>query len=233
MKGSAETASALRIALLESDHTAQERVLPPRLAAFGFEVSAFSTARALRMQLQEEDIQIVLIACLPVDGEGPRLAAEIRSEFPRIGIVLLVDQGTAGKLRGLHNGADACLAEPVDIELLAATLRSLARRLSPLPLESKRWRVNENAWCLLSPSGEAVALTEAERRVVSRLAATPGQVVTRDELISVLTNNVYDFDTHRLDSLIYRLRRKVSDACGLSLPLNAVHGQGYVFIDAQ
>jgi DNA-binding response OmpR family regulator len=81
--------------------------------------------------------------------------------------------------------------------------------------------------------GRGRGTDQAERRVVVRLAATPGQVVTREELISVLTSNVYDFDTHRLDSLIYRLRRKVARACGQSMPLNAVHGQGYVFIDVQ
>jgi DNA-binding response OmpR family regulator len=234
MKGTADTASALRIALLEGDSVSRERVLRPGLAAFGFAVSTFATAASLRAQLQLETFQIALIGSQPVDGDGPRLVGEIRNGFPRMGIVLLVARGSAEKLRGLHHGADACLAEPVEIELLAASLRSLARRLIPAsPLESKRWLVNEDAWCLVSPSGEAVALTEAERRVVVRLAATPGQVVTREELISVLTSNVYDFDTHRLDSLIYRLRRKVARACGQSMPLNAVHGQGYVFIDVQ
>ena len=190
MKGTAGTAGALRIALLEGDSVLRERVLRPGLAAFGFAVSTFATAASLRAQLQLETFQIALIGSQAV-GDGPRLVGEIRNGFPRMGIVLLVARGSAEKLRGLHHGADACLAEPVEMELLAASLRSLARRLIPAsPLESKRWLVNEDAWCLVSPSGEAVALTEAERRVVVRLAATPGQVVTREELISVLASNV-------------------------------------------
>ncbi len=235
MKGTVDTASALRIALLEGDPVSRERALRPGLIESGFEVSAFETAASLRAQLQASTFQIALIGSQRGEGDGPRLVDEIRRGFPGIGIVLLVARGAEEKLSGLRNGADACLAEPVATELLAATLCSLARRLdnvsSSLPVQ--RWHVNENAWRLVSPTGKTVALTEAERRVVSRLAATPGQVVTRDELISVLTANVYDFDTHRLDSLIYRLRRKVADACGQSLPLNAVHGQGYVLIDAQ
>jgi DNA-binding response OmpR family regulator len=234
MNGTANTASALRIALLEGESAPRERALRPGLAAFGFEVDACGTPASLRAQLRTGTFPIALICGQGEDGAGPRLVGEIRSSFPRMGIVLLVDRGVGEKLRGLHSGADVCLAEPVDLDLLAATLRSLARRLiPPSQPESKRWLVNENAWCLVSPSGEAVTLTEAERRVVARLAATPGQVVTREELIAVLTSNVYDFDTHRLDSLIYRLRRKVAGACGQSLPLNAVHGQGYVLIDAR
>ena len=56
----------------------------------------------------------------------------------------------------------------------------------------------------------------------------PGRVVSREALISVLTDAVLAFDTHSLDSLIHRLRRKVIAAAGEPLPLNAVHGQGYV-----
>jgi DNA-binding response OmpR family regulator len=51
----------------------------------------------------------------------------------------------------------------------------------------------------------------------------------RETLIAALTDNVHDFDPHRIDSMIHRLRRKVADATGAQLPLLAVHGEGYVF----
>ena len=73
-----------------------------------------------------------------------------------------------------------------------------------------------------------MALTKSERRLFQRLLASSGEIVTREALIATLTENVYDFDTHRLDSMIHRLRRKVADACGERLPLIAVHGEGYV-----
>ena len=81
----------------------------------------------------------------------------------------------------------------------------------------------------MSPNGRSVALTRTERRVVSCLLERAGAVVARDALIAHLTDNVFDFDTHRLDSLVYRLRRKVADGCGEVLPLAAVHGEGYRF----
>jgi DNA-binding response OmpR family regulator len=52
----------------------------------------------------------------------------------------------------------------------------------------------------------------------------------REALIGALTRDVYDFDTHRLDSLIHRLRKKVLNVIGEPLPLNAVHGEGYVLV---
>jgi DNA-binding response OmpR family regulator len=56
-----------------------------------------------------------------------------------------------------------------------------------------------------------------------------GALVTREQLIGALTDNAFDYDPHRLDSLIHRIRRKVIKISGRSLPLTSVHGEGYVF----
>src|SRR5690606_23820747 len=127
--------------------------------------------------------------------------------------------------------ADAYLAKPVEIDLLAATLHSLARRVQHLQSApvARDWRLDSNGWCLLSPAGDSIALTKGERRLLQPLFAAAGDVVARETLIAALTDNVHDFDPHRVDSMIHRLRRKVVAACGAQLPLQAVHGEGYVF----
>ncbi|MBU8976624.1 MULTISPECIES: helix-turn-helix domain-containing protein [unclassified Lysobacter] len=99
------------------------------------------------------------------------------------------------------------------------------------PEPHTRWRLDEAGWSLLCPDGHAVALTRTERRVLARLLLTPGQLVTREDLVVSLTDG--EFDSHRLDSLVYRLRRKVADGCELPLPLDAIHGEGYVFDDTR
>jgi DNA-binding response OmpR family regulator len=90
-----------------------------------------------------------------------------------------------------------------------------------------RWSLDDAGWSLLCPEGHAVALTRTERRVIERLLSTPGRLVARTELVEALSEG--DFDPHRLDSLVYRLRRKVADGCGATLPLVSIHGEGYVF----
>src|SRR5690349_7025952 len=89
-----------------------------------------------------------------------------------------------------------------------------------------RWRLDGDGWSLLCPDGSLVSLTRAERRVLERLLSTPGQLVTREALAQAVADG--DFDSHRLDSLVYRLRRKVADGCGANLPLDSIHGEGYM-----
>ena len=123
----------------------------------------------------------------------------------------------------------------MELELLAATVHSLIRRLQPatsagsVPAASQQWSLDQQSWCLTSPEGRSVALTRSERPVVCCLFKHADALITRETLLSSLTDNIFDFDPHRLDSLIYRLRRKVAEGCGRPLPLTAVHGEGYLF----
>lgn len=232
---SIDAESALRIALLEDDAALRDRILMPGLANYGFAVSGMETAAQLHAHLRAHSVDIVVLDVGLPDQDGFVVAREVRAAFPGIGIVMLTGRGeTPDRVRGLSEGADAYLAKPVEIELFAATLHSLARRLRGVPGSPaiRRWHLDTNGWCLVSPSGRTVALSKTERRVVDRLTTIPGQLVTRDEMIAALTDNVFDFDPHRLDSLISRLRRKVADTCGEPLPLVAVHGEGYVLNDA-
>lgn len=226
------TQTAPSIALLEDDVVLRERVLLPGLKDFGFVVSGHETAAALYAHLQDQPADIVILDVGLPDQDGFSVARQLREIYPLLGIVMLTGRGkTPDRVRGLSEGADAYLSKPVEIELLAATLHSLARRLRGNGERTKvhlGWRLDADGWCLLSPSGAVVALTKSERSLFACLSASPGKLVTREALIAALTSNVFDFDNHRLDSMIHRLRRKVADACGEPLPLSAVHGEGYV-----
>jgi len=89
-----------------------------------------------------------------------------------------------------------------------------------------RWSLDGDGWSLRCPGGHVVPLTRTERLLIERLLLTPGQLVTREALADAVAEG--EFDSHRLDSLVYRLRRKVADGCGASLPLDSIHGEGYV-----
>lgn len=233
-KGPHAMPDALQVALVEDDILLRDRILMPGLANFGFAVTGMESVAELERHLASRHADIVILDVGLPDGDGFAVARGLRQRFPAMGIAMLTGRsGTPDRVRGLSEGADAYLAKPVEIDLLAATLHSLARRLrgTHAPPPRNGWSLDANGWCLLSPSTIAVALTKSERRLLQALAAAAGNVVSRDALVASLTDNVHDFDMHRLDSAVHRLRRKVSDACGEQLPLIAVHGEGYVLND--
>jgi DNA-binding response OmpR family regulator len=222
----------LRVALLEDDALLRDRVLIPRLAEYGFAVTGFPLAAGLKEHLESEVPEIVIVDVGLPDQDGFSVARQLRTRFPEIGIVMLSALSeTSDRIRGLSDGADAYLSKPVEIALLAATLHSVARRVLSASADNsaRYWRLDVDGWCLISPSGRSAALTATERRVLTRLVSSAGKLVSREQLIAAMTSNVYDFDPHRLDSLIHRLRKKVASACDDPLPLVSVPGEGYVF----
>ncbi|OAX54179.1 response regulator transcription factor [Xanthomonas graminis] len=225
-------AAALRVLVLEDDPMLRERILIPGLRRFGFDPHGCGSGAELQAQLRADPADIVVLDVGLPDTDGFTVARDLRQRYSGIGIVMLTSLGqTEDRVRGLTGGADAYLAKPVEIDLLAATLHSLTRRLGSAAAQPVRgrWQLSEDGWCLLAPSGAAAALTASERRLCRRLLEQPGLLVAREALIAALTDRVYDFDAHRLDSMVHRLRSKAQRRCGVALPLAAVHGKGYIF----
>jgi len=219
----------LKVALLEDDPLLREHVLLPGLRNFGFAVNGLHTAAQLHAQMRDATFDLVILDVGLPDGDGFELTRQLRRDQPGLGIIMLTARGqVADRVRGLSEGADAYLPKPVELDLLAATLYSVARRLAPAGELPSGWRALANGWSLQAPNGTRVPLTKTERRLVARLLERADSVVSREELIEAMAGDALDFDPHRLDSMIHRLRRKVVGLAGLALPLSSVHGEGYV-----
>lgn len=229
----------LHVVILDADDLLRERILLPRLQDYGFQTTGVRTAEALHALLDVCPPNIVVIDVGLPDADGIDVAQAVHRRHPAVGVVMLTGRDDrADHVRGLMNGADAYLAKPVDVGLLAAMLHSLARRMTlwspaaPVSAEQSmgRWRLEAGGWRLNAPCGGTVSLTRSERPLLTMLLQQPGQIVPRSALIATLTHDVLAFDPHRLDSMIHRLRRKIIAACGATLPLQSVHGEGYVFV---
>nr|WP_231873900.1 response regulator transcription factor [Luteibacter rhizovicinus] len=222
-------ARPLRLALLDDDDLLRDRVLAPKLRQFGFEVTATGSAAELREVVRIGPPDIFLLDLGLPDGDGFEVARSLRAAVPRAGIIILTGRSdNVDRVRGLFEGADAYLTKPVEIDVLVATLYSVARRLEPAMAPAGHWTLSPDEWFLLSPSGGRVMLSKSERLLLEAMIQHANQVVSREALIAVLTDDVDAFDPHRLDSMVHRLRRKVLAALGEPLPLNAAHGTGYV-----
>ena len=231
--GSDVHATLARVAVVEDDIELRERVLVPGLCDFGFATEGFASAAGLYRAMLAAPFDLVVLDIGLPDEDGFAIARHLREVAAmRVGIVILSGRGgTADRVRGLDEGSDAYLAKPVDIEVLAATLHSLLRRMrassdTPAP---GGWHLDANGWCLRSPRGARVALTQPERSVLARLIDSGGDAVSRDALIGELTDDVIAFDPHRLDMLFHRLRRKIEDRTGEAAPIRAARGIGYAF----
>lgn len=211
----------------------------------GAEVVGLDSAEALYRALAVGQCDIVVLDVGLPGEDGYTVARHLRS-IADIGIVMLTGRGSTHEMaHGLALGADVYLVKPLDGDLLAAALVSLRRRLrlapapsaaapapapEPVPAPAAAWQLQADGWNLRAPNGAVLALTSAERGFLRALLATPSVPVQRETLISAVTDEPWDFDPHRLEVLVHRLRTRVRSATGATPPIRALRGTGYLWM---
>jgi len=225
-----------RVLIVEDDADLRSE-LADFLGSSDYEVTAVGSVAEAEDELVNGFELLVLDINLP-DGNGLELCRRIRPYF-RAGIVMCTGRSERElRIASLLGGADAYLVKPVDPYELDATLVSLLRRssthrgtlLAPAPMPAQ-WRLDCVRQTLTGPRNQSVKLSPSESRLLSGVLRTPGRQISRAELLSGLETAGFPMDGRRLEALISRLRGKVLEKIGLSLPLESVYGKGYTFTD--
>lgn len=229
----------LKVVVVEDD--AEQRALfVDALNDRGFKTTACADAASLWRYMTVASCDVIVLDIGLPGEDGLSVAGHLR-EASHVGIVMLTGlANSSDQVRGLQGGADAYLAKPADFDVLAATVESVGRRVRALQSEAdhageQEWKLVADGWKLCTPDRREIMLTAYERSMLQCLIAANGNPTDRETLIGALTHEVHDFDPHRLEMVIYRLRRKIKAVSDWALPLEAVRGVGYLVsgIDAE
>lgn len=236
--GTGELAEPI-IAILEDDTDLREE-LAFGLERLGFRVWSASSAAEFFQELPRRSCHVVIVDVGLPEIDGFSVVARLRS-ISAVGIVMLTARGhIEDRVRGLQGGADAYMVKPADLRELSAVLLGVLRRLQPAsqttdkpnPPQSqpRNWSLNTNERLLVAPDARhSLRLTQSEYAFMALVLQRQGLVVSRMEAARAVSHNVSpDYDLHRIDMLVSRLRRKADEA-GMDLPLRAIRGKGYLF----
>lgn len=200
--------------------------------------AARSGPAALRLFAATEPALVLLDLTLLGDMDGLVVLAALRQRSQTPVMILTGECSDARLARSFDLGADNYVVKPVTRLELVARVRAQLRGRSPvvLPQAEGVFRygavmIDLNQAVVRRADGRCFKLPGLERRVVARLLATPGQLVSRQELMDGVwaTGEVvmrWD-DARTLLNCIYRLRRKLDADSGKSL-ITTVASQGFL-----
>ena len=215
------------------------------LRALGIDVTGVADATALYRELINKKYDIVILDVGLPGEDGFSILKHLRNSV-QIGIVMVTARGAVDdRVQGLNDGADAYMVKPVDLKELASVVNSLARRLQAKMVERRRqpqpsvevttaqslptWKLCKTHWTLVSPDNASIPLTPKEYAFLSRLVEKCGQPVPKAHIIHAFGGDLDDFDFHRVEVMISRLRRKGKAITGELLPIKALPGFGFSF----
>jgi len=167
---------------------------------------------------------VVLDRDLPrVHGDAVCAALVAASTEARI-LMLTAAGAVDDRVEGLNLGADDYLTKPFAFDELVARVRALARR-SPAtpPIVVHGDLVFDRARRRVSRAGRQLSLTRKEMGILEVLLASPGAVVSAEELIERVWDEQADPFSHTVTVTLGRLRRKL----GEPELIETVVGSGY------
>jgi two-component system, OmpR family, response regulator len=171
---------------------------------------------------------IVLDMMLP-GRDGLSVLRTLRDRKITTPVMVLTARGEVNeRVEGLNTGADDYMAKPFAMDELVARLRALMRRVTGENISL--YKVGDLTMNLVSREitrgTRKIDLTAREFRLLEYLMRSPGQVLTRTQIIERVWEYHFDPGTNLVDVYIQRLRRKIDDGEDIKM-IQTVRGVGY------
>lgn len=199
----------------------------------GYQVSTCSTCRQARMQLEKSPDLVLLDINLP-DGDGRGLLEQLRRHC-QVPVILLTARNTEqDMMMGFEAGCDDYVTKPFSLPVLVKKIQAVLKRTavnqSKLILSGDL--SYDFATKMVYKRGQEVRLTATENRLLEMFLAHRGQVLTREQIISRIWDDVENYvDENTLNVNIRRLREKLEDDPKNPIHIKTVFGIGYKWSD--
>ena len=194
----------------------------------GAGLAALATVRQRRPDL------VVLDLGLP-GLDGLDVTRELRRDSTIPIVMLTARDDEFDKLLGLELGADDYITKPFSPRELVARVRAVLRRADRPPEAAETIHAGEVVMDLprmrAEVAGSVVDLTPTEFGLLATMAARPGRIFTRAQLLDALHGIAFDTYERAIDSHIKNLRRKVEPDPRRPRYILTVYGVGYRFSD--
>lgn len=226
------------VAIVEDEDILREE-LAFQLGQLGFAAEAFDNATSLYRRLAVRKFD-ALVLDIGLDGEDGLSICNYLREHDKLTAIVFVTARVLhhDRLAGLQAGADAYLTKPIDLDELTMLLRRLIERNAVAPQQdrtqshaalSNEWLIEPGQEFLRAPGNLRVRLTLNELRLLGVMMNKPKSPVGGQALALALGLMPDEYNKHRVEVIISRLREKVLRETGLTLPVRTRRGQGYVF----
>lgn len=219
----------MRILVIEDERTIAENIRK-YLSKSSITVDIESSYTEGKFQAESESYDVYIIDWMLPDGNGVKLASEIRAMNATPILMLTAKSQTDDIIDGLNAGADDYLTKPFSLAELLARINALIRRkngpsVSPIikigdvTIDTNTRRVHVQ--------DTLISLAPREYLLLEYMALHPNIAVDRMELLSHVWGDDIDPLSNTVDVHIRYLRTKLGEPLSKTL-IQTIKGKGYM-----
>ena len=200
--------------LIVEDDRSLRQGLAMNLRAHGYEVAtAADGEEGMRLAFDAKPDLVIMDIMLP-HWSGLDILEELRGRGKDTPVLILSARSKiSDKVEGLNVGADDYLAKPFDLSELIARVQAMLRRRQADEKSAPGLKIGDividRASRNVRIGNRQIALSAREFDLLCLLAASPGQVFTREAVLEQLWGWDYEGTERTVDNFVASLRKKL------------------------
>ena len=225
-----------KILVVEDDRILRE-ALRYNLVAAGYEVVVASDGGEGLVSARQSSPDVVVLDLMLPSLSGMEVCKALRRDGSILPIIMLTARDSEiDRIGGLESGADDYVTKPFSMRELIARVTAQIRRMQMIKSISQNTTdeildlgelVINRASRNVTLNGKSVDLRPREFDLLTHMAANPGRVYTRDQLLHDVWGFEYIGDTRTVDVHVRWLRLKIEEYPARPKILGTVRGVGY------
>ena len=222
--------------LVVDDEANIRKIVASYLRGDGFEVVEAADGDVALKECARREFDLVILDVMMPGLDGIEVLRELRRRSDVYVILLTARAEETDRVIGLSVGADDYVTKPFGAKELVARVKAVLRRsrpavsaagdrfdLGPLVVDVGRHEATVD--------GEPVRLTALEFELLTAMAASPGRVFTRGQLLERVWGWDHYGDERVVDVHIRKLRKALGDPAADPRFVATVRGVGYKVLD--
>ncbi len=218
--------------LVVDDNAQIVDILSQYIKKEGWPMLAAKTGEEALALFDAAEPSLILLDIMLPGLDGLEVCRRIRRVSSVPILMITAKDEDADRILGLDIGADDYIVKPFSPGEVMARIRAVLRRI-PAAAEKEMLVIGELSIHLpllsVTLSGHKLNLTRREVELLYTLAASPGRVFTRDNLLTIVWGYEFAGNYRAVDSHIKRLRAKLDAYPHDTFTIATVWGAGYKF----
>ena len=217
----------MKLLIVEDDQQLQQMFIRI-LSKHGYSAVGVSNGQLALDALDKDYFDLIITDIMMPEMDGFELVQQLRDVGNMIPILMITAKDAFDDMSlGFRYGVDDYMVKPININEMVLRVKALLRRAQMINdhKQTLGGTVLEHDSFTLTANGETMVLPQKEFLLLYKMAAYPGTIFTRQQLMDEIWGYETDSDCHTVDVHISRLRDRLRN--NRDIKIVTIRGVGY------